>query len=225
MSSTELKKSIGKIVIRINSESIDLLNEYKKVKEGGTLSNKGEVLQKGVIEKKKYLEEALTSLENKLDYVQTENLQKTLQLIKDSIETAETVLERSDINVKKIETANQDAQTMIDNMEIEESQARLELESLTKNLSSLNTNSNVSSDSEEFLNNELATLGAYDRDRFNKIKNVIIKKIDTHREELVKKWKEGIDIIDHQVLKELRSELDATHRQLNHKSQFHFCSV
>ena len=80
MSSTELKKSIGKIVIRINSESIDLLNEYKKVKEGGTLSNKGEVLQKGVIEKKKYLEEALTSLENKLEYVQTENLQKTLQL-------------------------------------------------------------------------------------------------------------------------------------------------
>ena len=40
-SGNQLKKSIGRIIIRINSEILDLQQEYKKVKEGTALSTKG----------------------------------------------------------------------------------------------------------------------------------------------------------------------------------------
>ena len=55
MSSKELKKSIGKIVIRISNEVIELQREYKKVNYGGFLSGKGSLLENSVNEKKNKL--------------------------------------------------------------------------------------------------------------------------------------------------------------------------
>ena len=53
MSGVKLKKSIGKIILKINTEILDLQGEYYKQKEGDTLSKKGELLEKSVTEKKK----------------------------------------------------------------------------------------------------------------------------------------------------------------------------
>ena len=39
--SSDLKKSIGRIIININSEILELLSEYKKVKPDVQLSKKG----------------------------------------------------------------------------------------------------------------------------------------------------------------------------------------
>ena len=58
-----LKKSIGKIIISINSEILELVEEYKKVKQHGvSLSRKGEAREEDVKKKKVALEEALQSM-------------------------------------------------------------------------------------------------------------------------------------------------------------------
>jgi hypothetical protein len=64
-SSNQLKKSIGRIVISINSELLELQQEFLKVKSGANVSKKGELLEKSVSEKKKALEDALHSLETR----------------------------------------------------------------------------------------------------------------------------------------------------------------
>ena len=69
-----------------------------------------------MIEKKENLEGALNSLECKKEYVKTEKLQKTLKLIKDSIKTANRVLEKKEINENEINTVKIDAQTLIEDM-------------------------------------------------------------------------------------------------------------
>ena len=50
--SNQLKKSIGRVIIKINSEILELQKEYQKVKSGGSLSKKGETPEKSVNEKK-----------------------------------------------------------------------------------------------------------------------------------------------------------------------------
>ena len=89
MSSTELKKSIGKIVLRISNEVIELQKEYRKVKDGETLSRSGIELEKSVIEKRDSLVNALASLESKPDFIEKDNLQKTVKMIKDTINNFE----------------------------------------------------------------------------------------------------------------------------------------
>ena len=89
MSSTELKKSIGKIVLRISNEVIELQKEYRKVKDGETLSRSGIELEKSVIEKRDSLVNALASLESKPDFIEEDNLQKTVKMIKDTINNFE----------------------------------------------------------------------------------------------------------------------------------------
>ena len=56
MSSAELKKSIGRIVIDINSDILDLLSERRKASNGEKLTKKGEDLKERVLEKKKALD-------------------------------------------------------------------------------------------------------------------------------------------------------------------------
>ena len=84
-SSNQLKKSIGRVIIKINSEIIELQKEYKKVKSGGSLSKKGENLEKAVKEKKTALEEALQSFQARKEYVEQENFQKMVDMIKANI--------------------------------------------------------------------------------------------------------------------------------------------
>ena len=70
--SNNLKKSIGRIIISINSEILELLAEYKKVKTGVPLSKKGEIKEESVKKKKEALEDALKNLEPRSGYIEQE---------------------------------------------------------------------------------------------------------------------------------------------------------
>ena len=79
MTTNELIKSIGKIVIDLNAEILDLLSEQKKTDEAGKMTKKGEQIGKNVKEKKKSLAADLESFESSPGLVKAENLQKTIK--------------------------------------------------------------------------------------------------------------------------------------------------
>ena len=72
MSSAELKKSIGRIVIDINSDILDLLSERRKASNGEKLTKKGEDLKERVLEKKKALERVLEQIQSNPSFVKEE---------------------------------------------------------------------------------------------------------------------------------------------------------
>ena len=69
LSSNNSKKSIGRLIIKVNSEILGLQQELRKVKTGVPLSKKREDLEKAVKEKKKALEDALKSFEDRPRYI------------------------------------------------------------------------------------------------------------------------------------------------------------
>ena len=62
LKSTSIQQSVGKIIIQINTETLELLKEYKKSRSGKPLSARGEELQKAVEAKQSALEEAVKTL-------------------------------------------------------------------------------------------------------------------------------------------------------------------
>ena len=57
MSSSELKKTVGRIILGINNDILELQGEYKAIQDGKQPSKKCEKLEKSVMEKKKALED------------------------------------------------------------------------------------------------------------------------------------------------------------------------
>ena len=90
--SNNVKKGCGKIIISINSELLELMSEYKKVKSCGQLSTKGTQLEKSIKQKKEALEEGLKGFDDKPEYVKSEKLEKTVKMLKCNISTAKKVL-------------------------------------------------------------------------------------------------------------------------------------
>ena len=216
MSANKLKKSIGKTVITLNDEILELQKEFKGVKEGGKISKKGERLVKAIKEKKDALKDTLTKLEEKPEYVVEEKLEKTVQMIRTNIQTAEIVLEENVVDKIEIEAARQNALVTVEEIESFEVKAQLEIDSLTKTLSNFDTKQVCDDDTNEQLSAELTSVGKYQEDRFFKMKRTIETKMNSQREELLAKWNGGKDDIDHQSLKEIRNEFESTHRQLNY---------
>ena len=75
-----LKKVVGKIVLQINSDLLDLSKEYKNVKEEAPLSAKGVWLEGEVEKMKNELEKILKNLNEDPKYSQDKNLTKLLKL-------------------------------------------------------------------------------------------------------------------------------------------------
>ena len=61
------------------------------------LSRSGIELEKSVIEKRDSLVNALASLESKPDFIEKESLQKTVKIIKDTGETANNMLVKTEV--------------------------------------------------------------------------------------------------------------------------------
>ena len=90
--SSSIKSYVGKIVLQINTEILDLLGEYKKVKTGTPLSSKGTDLEQKVKTGKEALEEVLIALEAQEEEALVQNFKKTIKMLKKNIETAIKVL-------------------------------------------------------------------------------------------------------------------------------------
>ena len=223
-SSNQLKKSIGRVIIKINSEIIELQKEYKKVKSGGSLSKKGETLEKSVKEKKDALEAALQSFETRKEYVEQENFKKMVDMIKVNIATAAKVLEEGSDEVPETEVTDAQKQASEAIEEIEQIEAMIadEMSRLTANLSSLAPVSNVEeviiddgpSEEEKDVKRELQHIGKYQADRYQKMMTEIEEKMEFQKSILLAKWQESKDILDYQALKEIRSEFENIHKNL-----------
>ena len=77
-SGNRIKLSVGKILIQINTEILELMAEYKKVKSGVSLSTKGAELEKAVTTKKE-------ALEAQVEAATVEKLYKTTKMIKNNM--------------------------------------------------------------------------------------------------------------------------------------------
>ena len=104
-------------------------------------------LEKNVKEKKEALEDALGSLEGRPDFVTKESMEKTVQMIKDNIATAEKVLkvpdEGDEVSESDINDAQKKASETIDEIVNSEEQAAEEMRCLTATLSTLASVSDV----------------------------------------------------------------------------------
>ena len=220
--SNQLKKSIGRIVISINSELLELQQESIKVKSGANVSKKGELLEKSVTEKKKALEDVLHSLETRPGYIVEEKMQKTVQMLKDNIKTASTVLEQSnEIPESEVNEAQKEASDVIAEVEQTEEQTAITMSQLATSLSALatpviNVDEETSENSLEDnqFKRELNAIGKYQEERFHKMKKEIIEKMEFHKVNLLRKWDEKRDILDYQALREIRSEFELAHKNL-----------
>ena len=98
--SSQLKKTIGKLILNINSDILELQKEYKKNVEPESVKKKESELEEAVIDRKRVLQDIVDDLGGKPEYVKKEDLVKTVQMMKTSIDTASKVLE---YNTKKEE--------------------------------------------------------------------------------------------------------------------------
>ena len=133
-----LKKSIGKIIININSEILELLEEKKKVKDDVTLSKKGVDKENAVRKKKEALEDAIKGLEERPDYVAQEKMEKFVDMIKENIATAGKALSNSgeESDTLQIEAvgAQKTATATVETIEQNEKAAEEEMRTLANNL-------------------------------------------------------------------------------------------
>ena len=217
-----LKKSIGRIIISINSEILELVEEYKKVKQHGIpLSKKGESRAAEVKKKKVALEEALKSIENRPGFVEQEKMEKLVDMMKKNIITAEKALnepndEESSDNIQtEASDAQKTASEAIEEIEVIEEQTESEMRSLAENLSSMAT---VSEPDVEVsaIEREKIAIGQYQCDRYNNMLKAIEKKMDFHKADLLAKWSSQKELLDYQALKEFRSEFETTHKKLSY---------
>ena len=148
--SNNVKKGCGKIIISINSELLELMSEYKKVKSGGQLSTKGTQLEKSIKQKKEALEEGLKGLDDKPDYVKSEKLEKTVKMLKCNISTANKVLaggcDGEEVSENDLTDAKKEAQETVEEIEGVEKQVELEMKALLSKFTSLDPTFDVPED-------------------------------------------------------------------------------
>ena len=220
-----LKKSIGKIIININSEILELIEEKKKVKNDVPLSKKGVDRENAVRKKKEALEDALKGLEERPEFVTQEKMEKFVDMIKENIATAAKALtdsgEENDALHSEAVSAQKTATATVETIVQNEKTAEEEMRTLANNLVQSAVLSDdvegvtIYDEDEDQLNRELSVIGKYQSDRVGNMIKGIKEKMDFHRANLLSKWDAQKDIIlDYQALKEIRSEMEATHKQL-----------
>merc|ERR1712096_40576 len=147
------KKVIGNIVLDINAEILELLKEYKNVKETVQLSAKGVKLEEDIGENRDRLVEILRSLDKNSDYVAEERFEKTVKMIKTNIETANKVInskgKTEEVCEKDLQESIEEASEVIEEIEAIEQKAEEEIEALLNNLSSINVDRKVEENTDE----------------------------------------------------------------------------
>ena len=178
-------KVVGKIVLKLNSDLLDLIKEYKNAKEGVPLSVKGVQLQESIDKQKKELEEILKNFEDGPDFLDEQKSTKTLAMIKMNIDTANKVLESNGPLEGKeamdkfqgcIEESRQEALNVMKEMKEEEKIAEENIKKLLKS-KQLNRGKedNVDNGDEEIdqIERELASISAHQAERVRKMKKEI----------------------------------------------------
>ena len=215
--STRIQHSVGKIVFQINTETLELLEEYKKSKSGKPLSARGGELQKAVKSKQEALEEALKSL------VSSDNsgkLEKTIKMLKNNIETAKKILDDEydgkSVEEKTIQDAQIEAKKVMEEAE-NDTKSEEEISTIASKLEGMfvgEEKDGTETSEKEIVQEELDRVGEYQADRVKKMAKLIEKKMSLHKQDLLKKWEDQKDLLDYQSLKEFRTEFESSHKYL-----------
>ena len=173
-------KVVGKIVLKLNSDLLDLIKEYKNAKEEVPLSVKGVQLQESIDKQKKELEEILKNFEDGPDFLDEQKSTKTLAMIKMNIDTANKVLESNgplegkeamDKFQGSIEESRQGALNVMKEVEEEEKIAEENIKELltTNQLNAAKNNEGNEGDKEiDHVERELAAIDAHQAERVKK---------------------------------------------------------
>ena len=131
-------------------------------------------------------------------------MQKTVQMLKDNIKTASTVLEKSnEIPESEVTEAQKEASDVIAEVEQTEEQTAITMSQLAASLSALappvinveeESSENALEDNQ--FKRELNAIGKYQEERFHKMKKEIIEKMEFHKVNLLRKWDEKKDLLD-----------------------------
>ena len=214
---SQIKISVGRTIFNINSEILELSEEYRRVKPGENLSKRGLELEKSIKKKKEGLEEALAGLESKQAMIVSEKLEKTVKMIRDNIETAKKVLEGvkdgTAVAESEVNDAKKEASEVI--KEAEDDAKKLE-QDVAGIMGSLPSASTLDDKESSDVDDELARIGEYQAKRVKKMKNLINEKMSDHKDELVTRWNTQKELLDYQSLKEIRSEFESTHKKMRH---------
>ena len=215
-SAADLKKNIGRLILKLNSDVLDLIVEYRKVKHNGDFSEKGKDLELSVTKKKVSLEKTLKMFESKPDFVKQEKLERFVSMVNTNISTAAKVLESkeedNEVLLVEAQESAKEAKAVIADIEAEEEKIVNDIAKLTANLSiAIESNSDIAGD--ETFNRELKSIGKYKADRYMKMRKDIETKMQRHHDDLKEKWEKEKDIIDHQALKDIRLDFEATHKK------------
>ena len=180
---SQIKISVGRTIFNINSEILELSEEYRRVKPGENLSKRGLELEKSIKKKKEGLEEALAGLESKQAMIVSEKLEKTVKMIRDNIETAKKVLEGvkdgTAVAESEVNDAKKEASEVI--KEAEDDAKKLE-QDVAGIMGSLPSASTLDDKESSDVDDELARIGEYQAKRVKKIKNLINEKMSDHKD-------------------------------------------
>ena len=107
ISSTEaplkIKKKFSRLIFDQNSEALQLLNSYKKLRKGATLSPKDLELEKSLSERLGQLSEGLNAIENG-SFLEDNSFASYIKMIKTTVSTSKTVLAEKEKAVESMET-------------------------------------------------------------------------------------------------------------------------
>ena len=143
ISSKELKKNIGKVVIQMNNDMMVLQKVYKKVRssEEKKLSTKDADIESRVIKSRDKLKETITALENQPSQVAAEGLEKFLKLMKTTMETAEILIDSKEgyksLSEDEMLKTKETAQSTLTEVMRKEQKVVKEFDDLSKTLSTL----------------------------------------------------------------------------------------
>ena len=217
--SSQLKKTIGKLILNINSDILELQKEYKKNVEPDSVKKKESELEEAVIDRKRVLQDIVDDLGGKPEYVKKEDLVKTVQMMKTSIDTASKVLEyntkKEEVIASEIELVSNEASEAVEQIMQSEKKEEEDIKLF------LGTDENVEKESDEIndandkVETEMRRINPYYADRVHKMVKEIEEKMKYHKIDLLAKWRNQKDLIDYQALKEFRNEFEATHKKID----------
>ena len=150
-SAADLKKNIGRLILKLNSDVLDLIVEYRKVKHNGDFSEKGKDLELSVTKKKVSLEKTLKMFESKPDFVKQEKLERFVSMVNTNISTAAKVLESkeedNEVLLVEAQESAKEAKAVIADIEAEEEKIVNDIDKLTADLSiAIESNSDIAGD-------------------------------------------------------------------------------
>ena len=190
LSSNQIKKNVGKLILKVNGDILELQNEFGK--EASALSVKATRIKAEIDKNKEDLTKILENLEERSEFVQEKNLKKTVNMIRMNIDTIKKVLGGEGVTCEKvseeiIEGSNQEATEIIDEVNDCEKNAGKEMNALLAEISEngFKEEKTESKDNEEKMDeaveNELKGIDKYKSDRVKKMKREIERKMSYHK--------------------------------------------